>query len=395
MAEIRKTIDIQAIFSDESERFRVPAEPVAGGKVTIRIRTGKDNVDTVILHRRTRKNGEVHPGQDLIMKKVFRNEPLDDSDELMEGEEPKRHYDAQFDYYELRLPVGDEPFWYYFLLSKDGAGVCYNQRGAGTNADPRYDFVVRPGVHVPDWAKGSVMYQIFTDRFCNGDPSNDVLDREYLYVQNIPSERVKHWDDDLLSLDVGRFYGGDLQGVLDKLDYLQELGVEVIYFNPLFVSPSNHKYDIQDYDYIDPHLGVIIEDEGDLLPEGALDNRDATRYICRVTSFKNLEASNALFEKLCKEIHARGMRVIIDGVFNHCGSFNKWFDREHIYDGREGYEKGAYVSKDSPYRKYFTIQKSGMARSHTAFYHIYFLFYILLVIYLLHSYFHQILQSMT
>ncbi len=69
-------------------------------------------------------------------------------------------------------------------------------------------------------------------------------------------------------MGVREFYGGDLQGVLDKLDYLSELGVEVIYFNPLFVSPSNHKYDIQDYDYIDPHFGVIVKDDGELLSTG-------------------------------------------------------------------------------------------------------------------------------
>ena len=70
-------------------------------------------------------------------------------------------------------------------------------------------------------------------------------------------------------MDIRRFYGGDLAGVQEKLDYLQELGVEVIYFNPLFVSPSNHKYDIQDYDYIDPHYGKIVEDAGEVLPWGS------------------------------------------------------------------------------------------------------------------------------
>ena len=129
-------------------------------------------------------------------------------------------------------------------------------------------------------------------------------------------------------MDVREFYGGDLQGVLDKMDYLQDLGVEVIYFNPLFVSPSNHKYDIQDYDYIDPHIGKIVSDEGDLLPDGQRENRFASRYIDRVTNKANLEASNELFAQVVAEAHRRDMRVILDGVFNHCGSFNKWMDRE-------------------------------------------------------------------
>ena len=154
-------------------------------------------------------------------------------------------------------------------------------------------------------------------------------------------------------MDVRDFYGGDLQGVLDKMDYLEDLGVEVIYFNPLFVSPSNHKYDIQDYDNIDPHFGKIVEETGDLLGEGDLDNTKATKYINRVTNPANLEAGNQLFAKVVDEAHRRGMRVIIDGVFNHCGSFNKWMDREKIYQDASGYEKGAYISADSPYRNYF------------------------------------------
>ena len=154
-------------------------------------------------------------------------------------------------------------------------------------------------------------------------------------------------------MGVREFYGGDLQGVLDKMDYLKDLGVDVIYFNPLFVSPSNHKYDIQDYDYIDPHFGKIVSDEGQLLSNDQRENRFATRYIDRVTNKTNLEASNELFARVVEEAHKRGMRVILDGVFNHCGSFNKWMDRERIYENAEGYEKGAYVAKDSPYHDYF------------------------------------------
>ncbi len=94
------------------------------------------------------------------------------------------------------------------------------------------------------------------------NPSNDVEDGEYVYIGE-PVCKVKDWNEFPAAMDIRRFHGGDLQGVLDKLDYLEELGVEVIYFNPLFVSPRpNHKYDIQDYDYIDPHYGVIIEDGG-------------------------------------------------------------------------------------------------------------------------------------
>ena len=154
-------------------------------------------------------------------------------------------------------------------------------------------------------------------------------------------------------MGVREFYGGDLKGVLEKLDYLQELGIEVIYFNPLFVSPSNHKYDIQDYDYIDPHFGVIVNDGGDVLTEDQRENRYAEKYKCRVTDKENLEASNRLFIRLVEEMHRRGMKVILDGVFNHCGSFNKWLDRERIYEGADGYEPGAYISEESPYQKFF------------------------------------------
>ena len=196
------------------------------------------------------------------------------------------------------------------------------------------------------------MYQIFTDRFFNGDPCNDVLDNEYIYIHE-GTKRVMDWNRRPASMDVREFYGGDLEGVRQKLDYLQDLGVDVIYFNPLFVSPSNHKYDIQDYDYIDPHVGKILKDEGELLPYWSRDNTQASRYISRVTRKENLEASNQLFIRLVEEIHSRGMKVILDGVFNHCGSFNKWMDRERIYEHQPGYEKGAYVSADSPYRTFF------------------------------------------
>ena len=156
-----------------------------------------------------------------------------------------------------------------------------------------------PGFKTPSWAKGAVMYQIFADRFYDGDKSNNVLDNEYSYIGEHVCQ-VKDWDKYPASMGVREFYGGDLKGVLDKLDYLSDLGIEVIYFNPLFVSPSNHKYDIQDYDYIDPHFGVIRKDDGELLSDGDQNNTHATRYINRVASRENLEASNSFFCRSCK-----------------------------------------------------------------------------------------------
>ena len=207
----------------------------------------------------------------------------------------------------------------------------------------------KPYTKVEDLA---VMYQILTDRFYNGDTSNDPLTDEYFYIR-ATSQKVDNWEKCPENFSVAEFYGGDLEGVRKKMDYLTELGIEVIYFNPLFVSPSNHKYDIQDYDYIDPHYGKIVVDEGELLQPGDRNNQHASRYITRVTDKRNLEASNELFATLVKEAHQRGIRVILDGVFNHCGSFNKWLDREKIYRSEAGYEPGAYISKDSPYNDFF------------------------------------------
>ncbi|MER2143290.1 MAG: glycoside hydrolase family 13 protein, partial [Eubacteriales bacterium] len=208
-----------------------------------------------------------------------------------------------------------------------------------------------PGFHVPEWAKGAIQYQILPDRFKQGNPHNDVQDREYWYARNY-IHHARSWDAIPEADDYRCHYGGDLLGVLEKLDYLQSLGVEVIYFNPIFVSPSPHKYDTQDYDYVDPHLTVIAEDEGDVLAPGDTDNARATLYRNRTTNLKNLEGSNAWFAGFCQEVHRRGMRVILDGVFNHCGSFARWMNREGVY----GASEGAYKDVKSPYRSYFNFR---------------------------------------
>lgn len=329
IATMRPVFNRRALFTDTTGEYLIPPEPSAYEKVTIRFRTAKNNIDRVLL---------VYKGVSYIMTKV----------------ETTKH----FDFYAYELQLQDEKVSYYFEIQSGRLKGYYDTRGLVHEVNEYYNFVILPGFKTPQWAKGAVMYQIYVDRFCNGDPSNDVETNEYCYIGE-PVHKVEDWNRYPARMDVREFYGGDLQGVLDKMDYLQDLGVEVIYFNPLFVSPSNHKYDIQDYDYIDPHFGKIVDDKGDLLWEGQRENRQASKYINRVTNKANLEASNQLFIKVVEEAHRRGMRVIMDGVFNHCGSFNKWLDRERIYEDAEGYEKGAYVSPDSPYRNYFRFHNEN------------------------------------
>ena len=324
MCNARPTINTRALFSDATNDYRCPAEPMPGDTVKIRLRTGRYNVDKAYIY----VNNVEYPMTKIKAVGVF-------------------------DYYEAEIKVNNDKLYYYFKV-ETGKVVCYyNQIGAIKELNTYYNFQIMPGFKTPDWAKGAVMYQIFADRFCDGDKSNNVLDDEYSYIGEHVCQ-VKDWDKYPANMGVREFYGGDLQGVLDKLDYLSELGVEVIYFNPLFVSPSNHKYDIQDYDYIDPHFGVIVKDDGELLKEGDQNNTNATRYINRVTSKENLKASNEFFAKAVEQIHSRGMKVIIDGVFNHCGSFNKWMDREHIYSSSDDdYACGAYEKYESPYHSFF------------------------------------------
>ena len=211
-----------ALFCDETKEYRCPEEPDAGDEVRLRFRTAADDVERVVL-------------------------VLPDENRRIELE--KTASAGRFDYYETMFAVGDAPILFYFEIIS-GEEVCtYTRLGLSDNLERQCMFEITPGFHVPEWAKGAVMYQIFVDRFCNGDPSNDVVSDEYVYI-GFPVSKVENCEEGLSVLDVDRFYGGDLKGILDKLDYLQSLKVEVLYLSPVFVSPSNHKYDCQDYETI-------------------------------------------------------------------------------------------------------------------------------------------------
>ena len=323
IAKMRPVFKERAVHSDETEYYRTPFEPKSGDTVTVRIRTAANNVDAVWFI-----SGAVRERMTL--------------DKTRDG----------FDYYSYSFTMGKELFFYYFELNVGPLVLYYNKFGITRDLADRNAFRIMPGFSTPAWARGAVMYQIFPDRFNNGGKTNDVRTDEYAYIDG-HTVHVDDWYKTPENMDVRNFYGGDLKGIEQKLDYLKSLGVEVLYLNPIFVSPSNHKYDIQDYDHIDPHLAVIVNDGGLLLEEGDMNNRHAECYIRRVTDPENLKASDAYFAHLTEEIHKRGMRIILDGVFNHCGSFNKWLDRERIYEGSSVYEKGAFVDAESPYRSFF------------------------------------------
>jgi glycosidase len=203
---------------------------------------------------------------------------------------------------------------------------------------------------VPDWAKDAIWYQIFPERFRNGDPANDPTKADI--VGAFPSApdlpwRVHPWTSDWYArqdyekdaripfhhLVQRRRYGGDLQGIIDKLDYLQNLGINAIYLNPVFDSPSSHKYDGISYHHIDPNFGPDPAGDRELIAQE--NPGDPSTWVWTT--------ADKLAIELIKHCHARGIRVIFDGVFNHMGN-RSWPFVDVI-------EK----QQDSPYADWFMV----------------------------------------
>ena len=212
---------------------------------------------------------------------------------------------------------------------------------------------------VPYWAKTVVWYQIFPERFRNGDPNNDpkLSDIKGAYPHDVTSPwQIHPWTSDWYQLqpyelkngkDIWfnlqrRRYGGDLQGIIDKLDYLKDLGIGAIYLNPVFDSPSLHKYDGASYHHIDPTFGPDPEGDRKLM-EGEKPNKPETWVWTK---------ADLLGLKLIDEVHKRGMKIIFDGVFNHMGinsfafrdlekyqansEYKDWFSVRRFRDEKKG-----------------------------------------------------------
>ncbi len=207
-----------------------------------------------------------------------------------------------------------------------------------------------PSSHVPDWGKSAVWYQIFPERFRNGDPANDLTpDTLEMHFPTVDNWRITPWTQDYFERDaweksIGpdfyengifhRRYGGDLQGVIDKLDYLKELGVNALYFNPLFYGRSQHKYDGNTFHHIDPNFGPDPKGDFEIIRNGG-ETADPATW--------KWTAADKLFLELITQAHARGIRVVIDGVFNHTG--------RDFFAFRDIRIKG----EKSPYVDWFTI----------------------------------------
>jgi len=251
--------------------------------------------------------------------------------------------DEPFDYdiWELNLTAPSYlTILYYRFIVNDGSAIAFYEDdalqdgGLGQPYAASKDYswqidVYDPAADSPDWAKDAVIYQIFPDRFRNGVETNDPISGTFFYEESptvnapqwnfiVPDPRLSGpWEGSYSKL----FYGGDLQGIIDKLDYLQEMGINTLYLNPIFEAPSNHKYDATSYEVIDDNFGDL-----------------------------------ATFITLTTELEERDMRLILDGVFNHTASDSIYFDRYGHYA-----TIGACEAVTSPYRSWYYFRPATPA----------------------------------
>lgn len=251
----------------------------------------------------------------------------------MEGacEDDHVHYSVSY------TPAQTGVVWYSFdLAASDGATWRYGAREGWTTGEGDFAYGNPPSFQLtvyvprqtqPDWYKNGIVYQVFPDRFARGADWRERAEKALGAHREGPARvLVEDWDTppaykksedgDILEWD---FYGGTLRGVREKLDYLVDLGVTVIYLNPIFEAASNHRYDTADYLRIDPMLGDEEE-----------------------------------FCALAREAAERGISIMLDGVFNHCGQDSRYFNRYGNYP-----EPGAWQGDESPYRDWFFFNEDG------------------------------------
>lgn len=228
----------------------------------------------------------------------------------------------------IAMPSKGCLLWYYFVIVNAEKTIFYGNNAQNLGGEgavyeqqpPSFQITVyNEDAKTPDWLKSSVMYQIFPDRFYNGHKDGFVHTHKKTAVVHASWENAPCYfkDPDTKEILAYDFFGGNIAGIKAKLPYLKELGINVIYLNPIFKAESNHRYDTGDYHQIDPMLGT-----------------------------------NEEFEDFCSYARSEGFRIILDGVFSHTGSNSKYFNRYGEYDSL-----GAYQSSDSPYYGWYNFHK--------------------------------------
>ncbi|ULQ59981.1 hypothetical protein K7I13_01165 [Brucepastera parasyntrophica] len=285
---------LESVYSDGTKYFVSNPLPKRGEQVTIFIRMYEDApVKDVIF--RTKLNGV----EQLISMKKARTE-------------------NGLVYFSVEVTLYEDVLHYQFYLATDKALYYYTQLQITTYIpDETYDFKILVDYEQPEWVRSAVFYQIFPDRFYNGNPENDVKNGEYSFDGH-KTQHIDNWNavpekyDKAFCLD---FYGGDLEGIIQKIPYLKKLGITALYLNPIFYAATVHKYDCLDYFSVDPHLG-----------------------------------GDTAFAELTKALHENGIRIILDVSINHTGIANKWFNRDGTFFDKS---IGAYNNPDAKERNYY------------------------------------------
>lgn len=285
---------LESVYSDGSSDFVSDPQPHLFETVTVRIRMYEDApVRHVFL--RTTPNG---------------------AQRLLECRKEKTVNGLT--YFAAQLRMTENRMHYQFYLVCDKVIYYYTQKEITTYIPGHaFDFVLLADYRQPSWVKESVFYQIFPERFCNGDPENDVRTGEYRYDGH-GTVHMDPWEQEPLPFSQGfamDFFGGDLEGVRKKIPYLKELGVNAVYLNPIFCAPSTHKYDCMDYEHVDPHFG-----------------------------------GDQALEALSEALHENGMRLILDISINHTGAEHKWFNRGGVFWDES---EGAYHNPESEERNWY------------------------------------------
>ncbi len=291
---------LESVYSDGTECFVSNPQPKLFETVTIWLRVYDD----------------------APIKHIFLRTVPNGAEKLIEAK--KQKVENRLAYYAAELQITEKRMHYHFYLVCEDIIYFYNQKEITTYVpDHTYDFVLLTDYKQPEWVKKSVFYQIFPERFCNGNPQNDVKDGEY-QLNGHDTIQIKNWDSTPLPYEQGfclDFFGGDLEGVKEKIPYLKDLGVTAVYLNPIFLAPSVHKYDCIDYLHVDPHFG------GD----------------------------EALAD-LSKALHENGMKLILDISINHTGTAHRWFNRDGLFFDKT---EGAYNNVDSEERGFYFFKENS------------------------------------